>query len=648
MGNKDKHYDAGNLRVLKGLEPVRARPGMYIGSTDTNGVHHLVWEIIDNAVDEANEGYGKNIYITIHLDGSISILDEGRGVPCDMNEKEHMTGFDMVYCTLHAGGKFDESNYKSAGGLHGVGSAVVNALSSWLEVHSYREGLDHYVKYEKGGFKKGKLEVLGPTNKRGTLVHFLPDKEIFDDITFDYNKIANHIDDSACLTKGVTFHLKDERTDRNQSFYYKEGLVEFFKKHTEGKVGIGELIKIEGEYQGIITEFVGQFFKDDYSEKIISFTNGVRTIDGGHHVTGLKKALTNCFNNYAVNHKLIKGNKTLEGEDIREGFCGILSCRVPEKLLEFEGQTKSKLGTKAAATAVDNVIESKLSYYLEEHANDADQIIKKTLDAMAVRQKSKEVRDQERKKKGTGKDASMLSSKLAPCSSKQYLENELFIVEGDSAGGSAKKCRDREHQAILPLRGKPKNVTDSQADEILDNKELYTLISTIGAGYDDDFNIKNIHYGKIIIMTDADDDGSHIQSLLISFFFTHMRKLIEAGHIYIACPPLYRVFKKDKEKYCWSDEELDEARKEFSSGYTISRYKGLGEMDAAQLGKTTMNKSTRTLIKLVIEDVDECKDKVDLFMGKDPERRKEWIANNIDFSHKEDYFEEVKRSEKAN
>lgn len=640
-----KSYDAKDLTVLKGLEPVRIRPGMYIGSTDVTGVHHLVWEIIDNAVDEANEGYGKHIYVTLHLDGSISIQDEGRGVPCDMNEKEKLSGFDLIYRTLHAGGKFDESNYKAAGGLHGVGSAVVNALSSWLEVHSYRNGEDHYIRYENGGRKSTGPKIIGSTKLRGTLVRFMPDKTIFDDTTFEYNRIATHIDDSACLTKGVTFHLLDERTNRKQQYYYKDGLVEFFKKHSEGKTGLSEIVTLEGIYQEIRVELVCQFFKGEYTERIISFANGVRTTDGGHHVTGLKKALTNSFNNYALSHKMIKGNKTLEGEDIREGFYGILSVWVPEKYLEFEGQTKSKLGTKLAATAVDNIVETKLPYYLEEHSTDADQIIKKTIDAMNVRQKAKEVKKAEREKKA-GKDSQMLSGKLTPCSSKQYPDNELFIVEGDSAGGSAKKCRDREHQAVLPLRGKPKNVTDSQAEDILENKELYTLISTIGAGYDDDFNIKNIRYGKIIIMTDADDDGAHIQNLLISFFFTHMRKLIEAGHIYIACPPLYRVHKKDKERYCWSDEELDQARKDFGSNYNISRYKGLGEMDADQLGKTTMNKATRTLIRLEIDDVEDCKDKVDLFLGSDPERRKEWITTNIDFSHKEDHFEEVKRSEK--
>lgn len=644
----DKTYNADSLTALKGLDAVRMRPGMYIGASDTNGLHHLVWEIIDNAVDEANEGYGKNIYITIHLDGSLSVLDEGRGVPYDFNKAEGLSGFDLVYNTLHAGGKFDGSNYQTAGGLHGVGCAVVNALSSWLEVNSYRDGSNHWIRYSEGGTKASKIEDRGPTGKRGTLVRFKPDPQHFSDTTFDYNKILSHIDDSACMTKGVTFHLTDERTNRKQEFCYKEGISEFFRLHNEGKNGLGELIHIEGESQGIRVEFVGRFFKDEYTEKITSFANGVRTADGGTHVTGLKKALTACFNNYAQNHRLVKAGKTLEGDDIREGLSGIISVWIPENLLEFEGQTKGKLGTKAASAAVDGVVESKLTYYLEEHAAFADQVIRKTIDAMNVRQKSKEVRDQERRKKG-GKEQQMLSGKLTPCSSKSYLQNELFIVEGDSAGGSAKKCRDREHQAVLPLRGKPKNVTDAQSEDvILENKELYTLIATIGAGYDDDFNIKNIHYGKIIIMTDADDDGAHIQNLLISFFFTHMRQLIEAGHIYIACPPLYRVFKKDRERYCWTDEELDAARKEFGSGYSLSRYKGLGEMDADQLGKTTMDPRTRTLVRLVIEDAEECKDKVDLFLGKDPERRKEWISNNIDFSHREDHFEEVKRSEKQN
>lgn len=639
-------YSANDLTSLKGLEPVRARPGMYIGSTDVTGLHHLIWELIDNAVDEANAGYGKNIYVTLNIDGSVTVQDEGRGVPCDYNEKEKKSGFDMVYRTLHSGGKFDEKIYKTAGGLHGVGASVVTALSEWVEVHSYRDGYDHYICYSQGGKKATEMKVESCDKvHRGTKVTFYPDKLIFPDIAFDYNRIAGHMDDSACLTKGTTFHLKDERSKRKQDFFYENGLVEYFQKHTEGKTPLTEVIQFSGKDSGIGVEIAFQYFKDDYNEKIFSFANGVRTPEGGFHVTGLKKALSICFNNYAINHNLIKGKQKLEGEDLREGITGIISCWVPESVLQFEGQTKSKLGTKEAGPAVDNVVESQLPYFLEEHPNIAEAIIKKTLDAMAVRQKAKEVRDQERKKVSGSKSSIQLSGKLAQASSKNYAENELFIVEGDSAGGSAKKCRDREHQAILPLRGKPKNVTSSTSDDdILDNKELSTLIATIGAGFNDDFNIKNIHYGKIIIMADADVDGAHIQNLLLSFFYTHMRDLIREGHIYIACPPLYRIAKKGKEIYCWSDEELDDARKEFGSGYLINRYKGLGEMNAKQLGDTTMNKTLRRLIQVNIEDEDECSDKVDLFMGRDSDRRKDWINNHIDFSN-EDHFMEV-QSEK--
>ena len=639
-------YSANDLTSLKGLEPVRARPGMYIGSTDVTGLHHLIWELIDNAVDEANAGYGKNIYVTLNIDGSVTVQDEGRGVPCDYNEKEKKSGFDMVYRTLHSGGKFDEKIYKTAGGLHGVGASVVTALSEWVEVHSYRDGYDYYIRYSQGGKKATEMKVESCDKvHRGTKVTFYPDKLIFPDIAFDYNRIAGHMDDSACLTKGTTFHLKDERSKRKQDFFYENGLVEYFQKHTEGKTPLTEVIQFSGKDSGIGVEIAFQYFKDDYNEKIFSFANGVRTPEGGFHVTGLKKALSICFNNYAINHNLIKGKQKLEGEDLREGITGIISCWVPESVLQFEGQTKSKLGTKEAGPAVDNVVESQLPYFLEEHPNIAEAIIKKTLDAMAVRQKAKEVRDQERKKVSGSKSSIQLSGKLAQASSKNYAENELFIVEGDSAGGSAKKCRDREHQAILPLRGKPKNVTSSTSDDdILDNKELSTLIATIGAGFNDDFNIKNIHYGKIIIMADADVDGAHIQNLLLSFFYTHMRDLIREGHIYIACPPLYRIAKKGKEIYCWSDEELDDARKEFGSGYLINRYKGLGEMNAKQLGDTTMNKTLRRLIQVNIEDEDECSDKVDLFMGRDSDRRKDWINNHIDFSN-EDHFMEV-QSEK--
>ena len=642
------NYTADNLTMLKGLEPVRERPGMYIGSTDINGLHHLVWEIVDNAVDEANAGFGKKISVIIHADNSITVIDEGRGVPCDYNHKEKMSGFDMVYRTLHAGGKFDDTNYKTAGGLHGVGGAVVNALSTFMEIHSYRDGKDNFIRYENGGKKSYPIQVSELTrSKRGTMVTFLPDPTIFEDTNFDYQKIANSLDDRACLAKGVTFYLKDERTSREQEFLYVNGISEYFTTHAFGKTAICNPITIEGTSDTIRIEFVGQFYSDSYSENIHSFANGVRTPEGGHHVSGLKRALTSCFNKYAQNHKLIKANKTLEGSDIREGFACILSVWVPERILQFEGQTKSQLGTKEANQAVDNVIENKLSYYLEEHAVEANAIVEKCLKAQEAREKAKEAKDSIRKmSKAEFKAASNLSGKLAPCSSKKYSQNELFIVEGDSAGGSAKKCRSREFQAILPLRGKPKNVVGEDRGDIYDNKELNTIVFTIGAGVDEEFKLKDMHYSKIIIMADADDDGCHIQNLLISFFFEHMRPLIEAGHLYIACPPLYRLAKKGEEIYCWTDEDLDKAREKMKTGYILSRYKGLGEMNADQLGETTMNPKSRRLIQVTIDDVDECQSKVNLFMDKrHADKRREWIDANVDFGYHKDHFEEIKDHE---
>ena len=512
------NYNASNLTILHGLEPVRERPGMYIGSTSTMGLHHLVWEIVDNAVDEANEGYGKNIYVTIHSDGSLEVEDQGRGVPYDYNPKEKLNGFQIVYQTLHGGGKFDESNYKSAGGLHGVGASVTNALSEWLEVHSYRDGVDHFARFEKGGSKFSGIKELGPTSKRGTDVRFYPDKTIFEDTTFNFDRIAQHLDDQACLTKGVTFHLIDERSGRKQDFFYQDGLKEYYTRHTFGKEGLTKPIKFKGEQDGIRVEVVFGFLKDDYNEKIISFANGVRTGDGGYHVTGFKKGLTTCFNQYGIKHNLIKANSPLDGDCLREGMVCILSVWVPEHLLQFEGQTKGKLGTKEAVNAVDTIVENQLSYYLEENKVEADAVVKKTSDEMKIRDKTEADRKKERELLKNQDVGYNLSDKLTPASSKDYMLNELFIVEGDSAGGSAKKGRNPKHQAILPLRGKPKNTTDVEDEKILlGNKEIATLIYTIGAGYDNDFNIKNIHYGKVIIMTDADDDGSHIQSLLADF-----------------------------------------------------------------------------------------------------------------------------------
>lgn len=635
-----QEYSAKNLKILKGLEPVRQRPGMYIGTTDTQGLHHLIWEIIDNAVDEASEGYGKNIYVTLNMDDSVTIEDEGRGVPCDYNEKEKMNGFDIVYNTLHGGGKFDESIYKNAGGLHGVGGAVVNALSEFMEIHSYRDGKDNFIRYEKGGTKKTEPKVLGPTSKRGTKVTFKPDKKIFENTEFDFNRVSQHMQDSACLTKGVSFILKDEKSKRTETFLYKNGIKEFFEKKNATRQFLCEPIYIIGEAERIRIEIIYAFVKDYYEETILSFANGVKTSDGGHHVAGFKKALTNSYNNYALNNKLIKESQKFDGDSLREGLRAIISVRVPETMIQFEGQTKGKLGTKQALTAVDSVVENFLSHYLEEHGQETQLIIKKTTDAMNLKKKTKELKDNERQK-NKNVNHIQLSSKLSPCSSKDYKQNELFIVEGDSAGGSAKKARNPLTQAILPLRGKPKNVAETtNPNELFENKELSTLIYTIGAGSDSDFNIKNIKYDKVIIMTDADDDGAHIQNLLLAFFYQHMKPLILTGHVYIAVSPLYRVYKDKKEIYCWSEEEREKACKQIPN-YKINRYKGLGEMNPSQLKETTMAKNTRKLIRIVCNDEEEASDKVNLFLGKDADRRKEWISENIDFSIRDIHFKEI-------
>lgn len=642
-----QNYDAKSLTILHGLEPVRERPGMYIGSTSTLGLHHLVWEIVDNAVDEANEGYGKNITVTICLDGSLMVEDQGRGVPYDYNAKEKMTGFQIVYQTLHGGGKFDESNYRSAGGLHGVGASVTNALSEWMEVHSYRDGIDHFARFEKGGSKFSGIKELGKTSKRGTSVRFMPDKTIFDDIVFDFDRIANHLDDQACLTKGVVFHLRDERTSRSKDFFYQDGLVEYFNRHTYNKVPLTKLMHFEGEDSQIKVDLVFGFMKDSYDEKIIAFANGVRTGDGGYHVTGLKKAITSCYNNYGINNGLFKATSPLDGECLREGLVAILSVWVPEHLLQFEGQTKGKLGTKEALNATDSVIESKLSYYLVENKQEAEAVIKKTMNEMKARDKAEQERKKERELLKNNMAGFELSNKLTPCSSKDYMKNELFIVEGDSAGGSAKKGRDPKYQAILPLRGKPKNTTEVEDEKVLfGNKEIFTLITTIGAGYGKEFKIRDIHYGKIIIMTDADDDGSHIQSLLLTFFYNHMKPLIENGNLYIACPPLYRVYNSKKEIYCYDDTELEKAKAQIGAGYKVNRYKGLGEMNYTQLSETTMSREHRKLLRVVLKDDEDTSDKVSLFLGNNADRRKEWINNNIDFTTVDNFIKEVERNEK--
>ena len=652
MSERKDAYTASSLKILKGLEPVKKRPGMYIGSTDWRGTHHLVWEIIDNSIDEAIAGYGKKINITIHNDGSITIQDEGRGIPCDYNEKEKMEGLDIVFCTLHGGGKFDGSNYKSAAGLHGVGSACVNALSEWVKVHVYKNGQEYYAEYKDGGNKKSGTKILGPTTKRGTSITFKPDKKMLPEPIFQYDLIAERLNNSACQCPNVKFVLTDERVKgKKQEFIYTDGIKEYLSRKNENKEQLHPIGYFSDTTKEIKVEFAFQFLKDAYEEKVYSFANSIFTSLEGSHVRGYRSGLTKAFNEYIERNKLLRGDQRLEGNDIREGISCVVSVRIPESKIQFEGQTKEKLGTPDAATAVDNLVYTNMTRYLIENKEYANKIITKIFEAQKARLAARSAKDEVRKisPKDAEKNALMLSGKLVPPQSKDYRKNELFIVEGDSAGGSAKKCRDKKYQGLLPLRGKPKNISNDAEDAFMKNEELSTLAYTIGTGTGKEFNIRNLRYDKVIIMTDADTDGAHIQNLLINFFYLKMRPLIELGHVYVACPPLYRVSKmvgkKTVEEFAWNLTELEKAKKKVGSGYTVSRYKGLGEMNADQLWQTTMDPNHRKLIKLTINDASIASKYVELFMGKDPSGRNTWIKENIDFSTKGDFFvEEVKNN----
>ena len=639
-------YSANDIHIMKGLEGVRKRPAMYIGSTNSQGLHHLAWEILDNAVDEALSGFGKVISITIHKDGSISVLDEGRGIPVDINKETGRPGVEIVFTELHAGGKFNSAVYKSAAGLHGVGAAVTNALSSWLEVIVYRDGGTYKMRFENGGTLVEPLTNIGPTKKHGTLVTFKPDSSIFSTVDFKYDTIANHLQESAFLMKGVRFLFKDERSGESADFYYENGLVEYISSVNANKNPLSPIIDFadtDDETQ-IDMEIALQYCNEDYNETIFSYVNNVRTRDGGTHESGFRTGFTRAVNDFAENNKLLRGKK-LEGSDIREGLTAIISLKIPEQLLEFEGQTKGKLGTPQALSVVGNFIYNKFTYYLTENREVAVNIIKKCVDAQTARLAARKAKDEARSTKKVKQDV-ILSDKLTPALSKEYLKNELFIVEGDSAGGSAKKGRDRMHQAILPLRGKPLNTDSIALDKLLHNEEIATIINTIGAGFGQSFDIEDIHYGKIIIMTDADTDGAHIQTLLLTFFYHYMRQLITSGHVFIAVPPLYRVFKEDGKKlvqqYAWDDEGLEQAKKKVGSGYKISRYKGLGEMDAIQLKETTMDPKTRLLIQVDIEDPLLVEKRVAVLMGKDTTVRRKWVEENIDFSKIDSFIKEVK------
>ena len=639
----NKSYDGSSIQILDGLDAVRKRPGMYIGSTDSRGLHHLVWEIVDNSIDEALNGYGDTIRITIEKDGIICVEDEGRGMPVDMHASGVST-LQVIHTVLHAGGKFSsQGGYKTSGGLHGVGASVVNALCTWMEVTVCRDGKIYQMQFEDGGKKISELKVIGKSNKTGSKTRFLPDSNIFSTIKFSFSQIAERAQEDAFLLEGLRLVVKDERAgkEREEVYHYEEGLVAFMDYLHEDKQTFHKPVAFSGEVNGIKVDCAFQY-TDEYQENIFSFVNVVRTKDGGTHETGARNAFTKVFNDYARRNGLLKDkDKNFEGSDVREGLTIILSLGIPENLLQFEGQTKGKLGTPEAKPAVDSIVSEKLSFFLEENKDLATTLIKKMQRASTAREAARKAREDARKGKTKGKTEKILSGKLASAQSKDARKKELYLVEGDSAGGSAKQGRDSKYQAILPLRGKVLNTEKASIANIEKNEELNTIIHALGAGVGANFNADDANYHKVVIMTDADDDGAHIQILLLTFFYRYMRELIERGMVYIAMPPLYKLQRGKEIKYAWTNEELDELRKTFPKGYTLQRYKGLGEMNADQLWDTTMCPATRTLIQVSIDDAVVAEKRVSVLMGDKANLRRDWIEENVSFTLEDDYQVEV-------
>ena len=650
-------YDAGNIQVLEGLEAVRMRPGMYIGTTSSRGLHHLLWEIVDNAIDEASNGYADRVIVTLHSDGSASVFDNGRGVPVDEHPTLHISGVEVIYTRLHAGGKFNSDNYNYSGGLHGVGASVVNALSRWMTVDSYRDWGHYRMRFTSeenpatgkidAGKPDGPLEKVGNTRKRGTLVRFLPDDRIFEDTEFHTSQVARRLQELSFLNKGLYISLVDERAktpeEREQVFYHEGGIVDYVKYMNENKTPLtDDVIYLEGKRDTTICRAAIQY-TTDYAENMFSYANNIPTGEGGSHETGFKAAFTKAFNDYARKVGVLKEkDNNLAGEDFREGLTCVLTVLVKDP--QFEGQTKGRLGNSEVRPAVEAIIGDALADWLDNLKNQelAASIVGKAAKAHQAREAARKARDNARA--ANKLEAAPLVGKLAAARGHKPEDNELFIVEGDSAGGSAKQGRDSRFQAILPLRGKPLNAEKKRLDQVLANEEFRSLITALGTSIDDSFTLKSLKYHKVIILSDADQDGAHIRAILLTFFFRYMKELITAGHVYIGMPPLYRVAKGSTVLYAYDDKELEKTVKQVGKGYTLQRYKGLGEMNPSQLWETTMDPSQRKLMQVTIEDAAEADRMVTILMGDKVEPRRDYISLYADFN-RQDHFEGRKEAE---
>ena len=655
-----KTYTAGDIQVLEGLDAVRRRAGMYIGTTSSKGLHHLLWEIVDNGIDEAANGFADKLTVTIHPDNSISVEDDGRGIPTGLHPELKVSGVEVVFTQLHAGGKFNNENYAYSGGLHGVGASVVNALSRWLTVEVYQNGKVFYQKYVSETDAKGKMQVgkpvgalkeIGETKKKGSKITFLADDSIFDNIDFQYDVIRRRLRELAFLTKGLHITLIDERhltsgRPKKETFEYTGGIVDFVLYLNKDKTPLHAApILLEGQRNGIIVSIAMQY-NSSYTESIFSYVNNIPTTEGGMHETGFKTAITKVMNDYARSNNLLKEKEAnLTGDDFREGLCAVVNIKM--KNVQFEGQTKTKLGNAEARVAVEAVVTEKLSAFMSDLNNTqiCTKILEKAIGAARVRDAARKAKKMERAKNKL--ENSPLVGKLSACTGRKAELNELFIVEGDSAGGSAKQGRDRRFQAILPLRGKPLNVEKKRIDQVLANEEFRSIITALGAGFDDSFQLENIKYNKVIILADADQDGGHIRTILITFFYRYFKDLITDGHLYIGRPPLFKIAKGNKTLYAYNDEQLEKAKREIGRGYTVQRYKGLGEMNPEQLWETTMNPEKRSLIRVTIEDLADVEQIVSTLMGDNVEPRKQYIAEHANFN-KQDNFEVVQHENEAN